>query len=148
MTKHFPVVAVVGEPNVGKSTLLNKIAGGKRAVTSGVAGTTRDRQYIDSAWNGVDFTLLDTAGITFNTGGQPSPHGELDARLNEQIEIALADADFLLFVVDGKQPINAVDRKALLKFRKIKKPVALVINKIDGIRAIDAAMVEFQSLGI
>ena len=64
--KQLPIVAIVGEPNVGKSTLLNKIAGQRIAVTSTVAGTTRDRQYIDTSWNGVDFTLVDTAGITFN----------------------------------------------------------------------------------
>ena len=148
MSNPLPIIAIVGEPNVGKSTLLNKIAGGKRAVTSHVAGTTRDRQYIDASWNGVNFTLLDTAGITFSVGGQPSPHGQLESSVNEQIDVGVAEADFLLFVVDGKQPTNALDRKALLKFRKIKKPVALVINKIDGARAIEPALADFQKLGI
>ncbi|MDQ3018726.1 MAG: 50S ribosome-binding GTPase, partial [bacterium] len=76
--KPLPIIAIVGEPNVGKSTLLNKIAGEHLAITSQVAGTTRDRQYSDTSWNGVDFTMVDTAGITF--GNQQ----ELEAALAEQ----------------------------------------------------------------
>src|SRR5438132_1201637 len=115
MNHSLPIIAIVGEPNVGKSTLMNKIAGGQTAVTSPVAGTTRDRQYVDTAWNGVEFTLVDTAGITFGATQ------ELELALNRQIEVALAEADLLLFVVDGKQPAASVDRKTILKFRKSKK---------------------------
>jgi GTPase len=137
-----PLVAIVGEPNVGKSTFLNKIAGRRFAVTSKVAGTTRDRQYIDTSWNGVDFTLIDTAGITF--GGT----GELEAALNEQIDIAVAEADMIIFVVDGKDSPSQLDRKALLKFRKIKKPIVLAINKLDSPKDLETKVVPFQRLGI
>jgi GTP-binding protein len=137
-----PLVAIVGEPNVGKSTLLNKIAGRRFAVTSKVAGTTRDRQYIDTSWNGVDFTLVDTAGITFGNTG------ELETALNEQIDIAVVEADVIVFVVDGKEEVNQLDRKALLKFRKIKKPIVLVVNKLDSPKDLEAKSAPFQRLGI
>lgn len=140
--KKLPVVAIVGEPNVGKSTLLNKIAGHQFAVTSEVAGTTRDRQYIDTSWNGVSFSLVDTAGITF------VKHNELESGLHEQIEIALLEADMLVFVVDGKASLESVDRKALLKFRKTKKPVVLVVNKLDSAPKQNEQAAIFASLGI
>src|SRR5262245_12521681 len=136
----LPIIAIVGEPNVGKSTLLNKIAGGRPAVTSDVAGTTRDRQYVDASWNGVDFTLVDTAGVTFGVGGAAqagatkSGERELEMALNQQIDIAVDQADLLLLIVDGKLPAAAIDRKALLKFRKLKKPAVLVINKMDSLK--------------
>src|SRR5262245_8848193 len=117
----LPLIAIVGEPNVGKSTLLNKIAGHRLAVTSSVAGTTRDRQYVDTSWNGVDFTMVDTAGITFGNAQ------ELETALSEQIDIAISEADMILFVVDGKLGVDTLDRKTLLKFRKIKKPIVLAI---------------------
>lgn len=142
MTHPLPIVAIIGEPNAGKSTLLNKIAGKPLAVTSKVAGTTRDRQYVDTSWNGVHFTLVDTAGITF--GNQQ----ELEAAISEQIDIALNEADILLYIVDGRNPIEAIDRKALLKFRKIKKPVILGINKLDSPKQMTELSGQFQSLGI
>ncbi len=108
MNKRLPIVAIVGEPNVGKSTLLNKIAGTRIAVTSEVAGTTRDRQYVDTAWNGVDFTLVDTAGITFGS------KQELEAELLEQIDYAFDEADLILFVADGKLDAGTIDRKAVV----------------------------------
>src|SRR6185503_20765319 len=122
----LPIIAIVGEPNVGKSTLLNKIAGARPAVTSPVAGTTRDRQYVDTSWNGVDFTLVDTAGLTFGKTG------ELEEELTKQIDVAVDQADMLLMVVDGKLPKANLDRKTLLRFRKSKKPVVLAINKADS----------------
>ncbi len=142
MTKRMPVVAIVGEPNVGKSTLINKIAGTRAAVTSKVAGTTRDRQYIDTSWNGVDFTLIDTAGITYGN------KQELEAELVAQIEYALEEADLILFVVDGKEDAGTIDRKALVKFRKTKKPVILVVNKMDSPTKMRDFGDEFARLGI
>lgn len=138
----LPIIAIVGEPNVGKSTLLNKIAGRRPAVTSPVAGTTRDRQYIDTSWNGVDFTLVDTAGVTFGNTG------ELETELTKQIDVAVEEADLLLMVVDGKQPKENLDRKTLLKFRKSKKPVVLAINKADSPKVAQTLVADFAPLGI
>lgn len=138
----LPIVAIVGEPNVGKSTLLNKIAGYRAAVTSPVAGTTRDRQYVDTSWNGVTFTLVDTAGITFGHTG------ELETALNEQIDIAVDQADLLLFVVDAKAGREQVDRKTIQKFRRSKKPVVVAINKMDSPKNIESTVAPFQALGI
>jgi GTP-binding protein len=142
MLSSLPTIAIVGEPNVGKSTLLNKIAGRMFAVTSPVAGTTRDRQYVDTSWNGVAFTFIDTAGITYNNTG------ELESALNEQIDIAVDQADILLFVVDAKAGVQQIDRKTILKFRKSKKPVILAVNKVDSPKNREAVISPFQSLGI
>ncbi len=142
MKDRLPLIAIVGEPNAGKSTLLNKIAGGMPAVTSPVAGTTRDRQYLDSSWNGVDFSMVDTAGITFS-GGQ-----ELEYELTKQIDIAIEQADMIILVVDGKAGVEVIDRKTILKFRKIKKPIVLAVNKLDSPTKAEAMLAEFQSLGI
>lgn len=142
MSQRLPIVAIVGEPNAGKSTLLNKIAGLRAAVTSVVAGTTRDRQYIDTSWNGVDFTLVDTAGITF--GGQQ----ELEQELTAQIDRALSEADLILLVVDSKTDAEVMDRQALLKFRKSKKPVVLAVNKLDSPIKLREFGPEFSKLGL
>ncbi len=142
MKDQLPLIAIVGEPNAGKSTLLNKIAGGTRAVTSPVAGTTRDRQYLDTVWNGVDFSMVDTAGISF--GGTQV----LEEELNKQIDIAIDQADMIILVVDGKAGTQAIDRKTILKFRRIKKPVLLAVNKLDSPKTVEAMAAEFQSLGI
>lgn len=142
MNQRLPIVAIVGEPNVGKSTLLNKIVGTRLAVTSEVAGTTRDRQYIDTVWNGVDFTLVDTAGITFGN------KQELEAELSEQIDHALVEADLILFVADSKTDPGSIDRKAVVKFRKTKKPVVLAINKLDSPTKFRESEGSFAKLGI
>jgi len=139
---NLPIIAIVGEPNVGKSTLLNKIAGKQLAVTSPVAGTTRDRQYIDASWNGVEFTLVDTAGITFNNSG------ELESALNEQIAIAVDQADILLFVVDAKAGVEQIERKTIQGFRKSKKPVIVAVNKMDSPKNIETVLAPFQRLGV
>lgn len=142
MNKPLPIVALVGQPNVGKSSLLNRIAGGRPAVTSDVAGTTRDRQYIDTAWNGVDFTLVDTAGLTLNS------RDELEHNVNKQIDVALEEADVVILVVDGKLNRNSVEQVTLQKFRKIKKPVILAVNKLESPKTREEKLAEFQSLGI
>ena len=101
MVNHnLPIVALVGPPNAGKSTLLNKIAKEHLAVTSEIAGTTRDRQYIKTAFNGVDFMLVDTAGLDL------SASGELEKNVQKQIDVALKEADVLVLVVDGKEPVG------------------------------------------
>jgi GTPase len=140
--KTLPIIAIVGEPNVGKSTLMNKVVGKMLAVTSPVAGTTRDRQYADTSWNGATFTLVDTAGVTFNN------KGELEAALNDQVEVAISEADLLLFVVDAKAGPETVERKIIQKFRRSKKPVILAINKVDSPKNIEQITASFQRLGI
>ncbi len=142
MNKSLPIVAIVGQPNAGKSSLLNKIAKRPMAITSEVAGTTRDRQYEDTSWNGVNFTLVDTAGLSLNPGD------ELELSLLKQIQVALDEADAIILVVDGKQPARAIDQNILKKFRQIKKPIVLAVNKLDGSSQWNEKTVEFQSLGI
>ena len=138
----LPIVAIVGQPNAGKSTLLNKIIRTPLAVTSDVAGTTRDRQYADTIWNAAHFTLVDTAGLTL------SGNDELEKNVRKQIEVALAEADALIFVVDGKETKNAVDKTLLKKFRQSKIPVTLAINKLDGSAIWNEKLAEFSSLGL
>lgn len=142
MKKELPLVAIVGQPNVGKSTLLNKISGKSLAVTSPVAGTTRDRQYMDTQWNGTSFTLVDTAGISFGV------QDALEISLNKQIDIAVKEAAVIVLVVDGKLNKLSVDRATLKKFRNTKKPILLAVNKLDSPKAREEKLVEFQSLGI
>ena len=142
MNEHLPIVAIVGQPNAGKSTLMNKIAGKPLAVTSDVAGTTRDRQYINTTWSGVDFTMVDTAGLSLD-----STEG-LELSLLKQIDVALDQADAVILVVDGKEPVAAVDQNILKKFRKIKKPLILAINKLDSARSHNEKLGEFQKLGL
>ena len=138
----LPLVAIVGQPNAGKSTLMNKISGHQSAITSDLAGTTRDRQYVDTAWNGVEFTLVDTAGLAEDENPQ------LELSLLKQIDVAVEQADVIMFVADGKEPVGAVNRQVLKKFRDNKKPMLLVVNKLDSARKPDEKIGEFSRLGI
>ncbi|MDR3642041.1 MAG: ribosome biogenesis GTPase Der [Candidatus Doudnabacteria bacterium] len=142
MNKHLPIVALVGLPNAGKSTLLNKISGRQLAVTSDLPGTTRDRQYANTAWNGSAFTLADTAGMSTNT------LNDLEQNVNKQIEIALKEADVIVWVVDGKEPVGKVPQVLKQRFRKIQKPVVLAVNKLDGSKFWNEKTAEFKALGI
>ena len=139
----LPIVALVGLPNAGKSTLFNKIVGGQLAVTSEVAGTTRDRQYAEVAWNGKHFNLLDTAGLDFF-----GDKDELEISVKKQIDIATKEADILLLVTDGKAGVEALDRNVILSFRKIKKPSIVVVNKLDSPKNTEALAAPFFKLGL
>lgn len=140
--KNLPIVAIVGQPNAGKSTLMNKIIRRQAAVTSAVSGTTRDRQYADTAWNGKPFTLVDTAGLSLGA------KNELELGMNQQIDIALREAAAIILVADGKQPASAISRQTILKFRKIKKPVVLCVNKSDSPKNREEKISEFKKLGV
>lgn len=139
-------VAIVGEPNVGKSTLLNKIVSQRAALATDVPGTTRDRFYAPSSWNGIDFTLIDTAGII--PADMNDERNELEHNVQKQAEIALAQADVVIYVVDSKQPAENVNRNVLKLVRKQKKPVILAVNKCDSPTRIRNGAAEFAFTGI
>ena len=142
MNSPLPIVAIIGQPNAGKSTLLNKIAGTALAVTSPVAGTTRDRQYLDTAWNGVEFSLVDTAGLDL------SGKDELENSLRKQIDIAVDESDLVLMVVDARLGSASVDRKVINKLFRSKKTLALTLNKLDSPATWEEKIAEYRRLGI
>ncbi len=137
-----PIIAIVGPPNAGKSTLLNKIAGKPLAITSEVAGTTRDRQYVETSWNGVDFVLADTAGLSDRASD------ELETNVLKQVDIAIEEADIILLIMDGKEPARRLSAPLLKKFRNSKKPVVLAVNKLDSPKKRDFDLLEFRKLGV
>lgn len=140
-SKKLPVIALVGPPNAGKSSLMNKIAGNPLAVTSEIAGTTRDRQYVNTTWNGAAFTLVDTAGLDANADG------ELEENVQKQIDRALKEADVIVMVVDGKAPA-VMDQVVLKKFRSLKKPKILAVNKVDSPKDRETKIADFAKFGI
>lgn len=135
-------VAIVGEPNVGKSTLMNRIISQRVALATKYPGTTRDRFYAPTIWNGIDFTLIDTAGIILER------RDELEQNVQKQAEIALDQADALIYVVDSKQPVERVDREVLRMIRRHKKPIVLAVNKCDSPQRILSAAADFAFTGI
>jgi GTP-binding protein len=139
-TGPLPVVAVVGRPNVGKSTLVNRILGRREAVVLDTPGVTRDRVSYPAEWAGRPFTLVDTGGWETDVAG-------LDARVAEQAEIAIDLADVVLFVVDATVGATATDERVVRLLRKAGKPVLLVANKVDGPRA-ESDATELWSLGL
>ena len=143
MTEQKPLVAIVGRPNVGKSTLFNRVVGAPRAITSDEAGTTRDRIYADGEWQGRAFVFVDTGGLVSET----APDLEIQSAINDQVELALDEADAVLFVVDAQTGLVAEDEAIAAKLRPLRKPVLLVANKADNLRAAKEA-VEFWELGL
>ena len=120
-----PTVAIVGRPNVGKSTLFNRVLGGRDAIVSDVAGTTRDRHFGDAEWNGRKFWIVDTGGL------MPGSTDSMDVAVRAQVALAMDEADVVLFVVDGKEGLNPVDREIASQLRRVKRPVLLAVNKLD-----------------
>ncbi|HWQ12630.1 MAG TPA: ribosome biogenesis GTPase Der [Roseiflexaceae bacterium] len=144
-----PIVALVGRPNVGKSTFFNRLIGERRAIVEDVPGTTRDRLYGDTEWNGRTFTVVDTAGLLFEeddlTPG--TPQVEIARRVREQAELAIAEADAIIFLVDVRDGLTAADQAVADVLRLTSKPVILAANKADSIeRQLDA--VEFYALNL
>lgn len=145
------LIALVGRPNVGKSTLFNRIVGKRVAVVSGVAGTTRDRLYADAEWGGIVFTLVDTGGIEVIRGWHTEPLSEDSERylplIREQAGVAIRDADVIVQVVDGQSGVTAADREVADILRQSKKPVIVVANKLESTKLWEVAY-EFYELAV
>src|SRR5215212_110053 len=122
-----PIVALVGRPNVGKSSLFNRLTGERRAVIHDVAGTTRDRLYGTAEWNGREFTVVDTGGIEMESEGLPS-------EIRAQAQEAMREADLILFVVDVNTGATTMDQEVTELLRRTKTPVLLVANKADNLK--------------
>ncbi|MCB0212355.1 MAG: ribosome biogenesis GTPase Der [Anaerolineae bacterium] len=161
-----PIVALVGRPNVGKSTLFNRMVGQRKAIVEDLAGTTRDRLYGDSDWNGRDFILVDTGGLDFGMMSTRSAHKAADPddalaagyqagvasrlflrEIREQAEIAMAEAEVIVFLVDAEAGLTGPDQDIADLLRRTEKPVIVAVNKADNPkRRTDA--VEFYALGL
>ncbi len=140
--KKKPIIAVVGRPNVGKSTLFNVLAGERISIVKDTPGITRDRIYADVTWLDKSFTLIDTGGI------EPDSKDIILSQMREQAEIAIMTADVILFLVDVKQGLVDADAKVADMLRRSKKPVLLVVNKVDSFDKYMADIYEFYNLGI
>ena len=136
-----PIVAIVGRPNVGKSTLFNRITRSKDALVDDFPGVTRDRNYSDAEWDGVEFTLVDTGGFVESDGD------DFTHRIRSQLHQAVEDADVVILVLDGKAGISPFDEDLVELLRPMEKPVFFVVNKIDGIEK-EADGYDFFQLGI
>lgn len=140
--KRKPIVAVVGRPNVGKSTLFNVLAGSRISIVKDTPGITRDRIYADVTWLNYSFTLIDTGGI------EPDSKDIILSQMREQAQIAIDTADVILFMVDVKQGLVDADAKVADMLRRSKKPIILVVNKVDSYEKMMLDVYEFYNLGI
>lgn len=137
-----PIVAIVGRPNVGKSTFFNYIAGKRISIVEDKPGVTRDRIYADAEWLGREFTMIDTGGI------EPDTKDIILSQMRAQAQIAIDTADVILFMVDGSNPITTADEEIGMMLRKSKKDIILVANKIDDINNLPDNYYDFYNLGI
>ncbi len=137
-----PIVAIVGRPNVGKSTLFNDLAGEMISIVKDIPGVTRDRIYADVEWLDKTFTLIDTGGI------EPESKDIILSQMREQAEIAINTADVIIFITDVRQGLVDSDAKVADMLRRSKKPVVLVVNKVDNFDRQTADVYEFYNLGI
>lgn len=136
-----PVVAVVGRPNVGKSTFFNKVIGRRIAIVEDTPGVTRDRIYAETEWNGIEFAIIDTGGI------EPDSEDIILSQMRQQAEIAMDTADVILFLVDGKDGLTSADREVANMLRRRGREVILVVNKIDSHKLPDD-FYDFYELGL
>ncbi|MGL4392575.1 MAG: ribosome biogenesis GTPase Der [Fusobacteriaceae bacterium] len=136
-----PIVAIVGRPNVGKSTLFNKLVGDRVAIVDNEPGVTRDRLYRETEWNGREFILVDTGGL------EPRNNDFMMTKIKQQAEVAMTEADVILFIVDGKAGVNPLDEEIATLLRKKSKPVILCVNKIDNFTSQKDDIYDFYGLG-
>jgi len=137
-----PVVAVVGRPNVGKSTFFNYLAGKRISIIEDTPGVTRDRIYTEVEWRNRKFTLIDTGGI------EPYAEDKIMQQMKRQAEVAIDTADVIIFMVDSRDGVTASDKEVATMLRKTQKPVILVVNKVDRVGDPPAEVYEFYNLGI
>ena len=137
-----PTVAIIGKPNVGKSTFFNYIVGSRISIVEDTPGVTRDRIYAETNWRGRNFTVIDTAGI------EPESEDIIISQMREQAKIAIEIADVIVFLTDVKQGVTAADQEIALMLKKSKKPVVLVCNKADNMSKDKNEIYEFYNLGI
>jgi GTPase len=135
-----PTVAIVGRPNVGKSTLFNRLVGGRRAIVSDRPGTTRDRHFGEGEWNGRRFWLIDTGGLV------PDSDESMDRAIRTQVDFALGEADLVLFLVDGREGMHPIDQAIAERLRRADRTVVLAVNKLDNLESA-TAQYDFYSLG-
>jgi len=136
-----PIVAIIGRQNVGKSTLLNRLAGKPIAIVEDLPGTTRDRIFADVSWQGVEFTMVDTGGL------EPKPQTTIAQWVKEQVEEAITEADVIVFLVDVRDGLVPSDWEIVDMLRQASKPIVLVANKVDNAK-LEAGVVEFYQLGL
>lgn len=136
-----PIVAIVGRPNVGKSTLFNKLVGDRVAIVDDQPGVTRDRLYRETEWNGTEFVLVDTGGL------EPRNNDFMMTKIKQQAEVAMNEADVIMFIVDGKSGVNPLDEEIAYILRKKSKPVILCVNKIDNYHQQKDDIYDFWGLG-
>ena len=137
-----PIVAIIGKPNVGKSTFFNYLAGSRISIVEDIPGVTRDRIYADTNWRGRNFTLIDTGGI------EPDSDDVILSQMREQANLAIAMADVIIFLTDVKQGVTAADKEIALMLKKSNKPIVLVCNKADNFEKDKQGIYEFYNLGI
>ncbi|MFG6687779.1 ribosome biogenesis GTPase Der [Mariniflexile sp. HNIBRBA6329] len=135
------IVAIVGRPNVGKSTFFNRLIQRREAIVDAVSGVTRDRHYGKSDWNGKEFSLIDTGGYVLGSDDI------FEAEIDKQVELAIDEADAIIFMVDVESGVTGMDEDVAKLLRKVTKPVFLVVNKVDNAQRAEDA-VEFYSLGL
>ena len=137
-----PAVAIIGRPNVGKSTFFNYLAGTRISIVEDTPGVTRDRIYAETNWRGRDFTLIDTGGI------EPDSDDIILSQMREQANLAIEMADVIIFLTDVRQGVTAADQEIALMLKKSKKPIVLVCNKADNLEKYQNEVYEFYNLGI
>ncbi len=135
-------VAIIGRPNVGKSTFFNKITGERISIVDDTPGVTRDRIYADTEWNGKSFVITDTGGL------EPTANTEILRQMRTQAELAMVSADVILFMTDVRAGVTADDREIATMLMKSRKPVVLAVNKIDSVGALPGEYYEFYELGL